>query len=157
MRVFLDANILFSASNPKWLTSLLLDVLELHGELVTSEFAARQRGQSRVLTHFLAEFPQCHRYEVQMPTRTSAFRPRTFLRERLALGQLFVFGKCVGSRFLRDSAIVTPCGEGAADEVRASNPGASSWLKEMVSRDWSGKVIRQVWRLHRVQSGVIFS
>jgi len=42
MRVFLDANILFSASNPKWLTSLLLDVLELHGELVTSEFAARK-------------------------------------------------------------------------------------------------------------------
>jgi hypothetical protein len=42
VRVFLDANILFSASNPKWLTSLLLDVLELHGELVTSEFAAQE-------------------------------------------------------------------------------------------------------------------
>ena len=42
MRVFLDANILFSASNPKWLSSLLLDVLELHGELVTSEFAAQE-------------------------------------------------------------------------------------------------------------------
>jgi hypothetical protein len=44
------------------------------------------------------------------------------LRERLTLGPLFPFGKCVSSRFLRDSAIVTPCGEGAADEVRASNP-----------------------------------
>ena len=42
MRVFLDANILFSASNPKWFTRLLLDVLELHGELVTSEFAAQE-------------------------------------------------------------------------------------------------------------------
>ena len=42
MRVFLDANILFSASNPKWLTSLLLDVLELHWKLVTSEFAAQE-------------------------------------------------------------------------------------------------------------------
>ena len=39
MRVFLDANILFSASNPKWLTRLLLEVLAGHGELVTSEFA----------------------------------------------------------------------------------------------------------------------
>ena len=42
MRVFLDANILFSASNPKWFTRLLLDVLELLGELVTSEFAAQE-------------------------------------------------------------------------------------------------------------------
>ena len=42
MRVFLDANILFSASNPKWFTRLLLDVLELHGELVTSEFEAQE-------------------------------------------------------------------------------------------------------------------
>jgi len=42
VRVFLDANILFSASNPKWFTRLLLDVLELHGELVTSEFAAQE-------------------------------------------------------------------------------------------------------------------
>ena len=42
MRVFLDANILFSASNPKWFTRLLLDVLVLHGELVTSEFAAQE-------------------------------------------------------------------------------------------------------------------
>jgi hypothetical protein len=38
----------------------------------------------------LAELPQCHRYEVLMPTRTSAFLSRTFLsvlvsRERLAL------------------------------------------------------------------------
>jgi hypothetical protein len=39
VRVFLDANILFSASNPKWLTGLLLEVLAGHGELVTSEFA----------------------------------------------------------------------------------------------------------------------
>jgi hypothetical protein len=42
VRVFLDANILFSASNPKWFTRLLLDVLVLHGELVTSEFAAQE-------------------------------------------------------------------------------------------------------------------
>ena len=48
MRVFLDANILFSASNPKWLTSLLLDVLELHGELVTSEFAAQEASEGSV-------------------------------------------------------------------------------------------------------------
>ena len=41
------------------------------------------------------------------------------LRERLSPDQLLVFGKCVSFRFLRDSAIVTPCGEGAADEVRA--------------------------------------
>jgi hypothetical protein len=39
VRVFLDANILFSVSNPKWLTGLLLEVLAGHGELVTSEFA----------------------------------------------------------------------------------------------------------------------
>ena len=32
----------FSASNPKWFTRLLLDVLEQHGELVTSEFAAQE-------------------------------------------------------------------------------------------------------------------
>ena len=28
----------------------------------------------------LAELPKSHRYEVLMPTRTSAFRARTFLR-----------------------------------------------------------------------------
>ena len=42
MRVFLDANILFSASNPKWLTGLLLEVLAAHGSLVTSEFALQE-------------------------------------------------------------------------------------------------------------------
>ena len=42
MRVFLDANILFSASNPKWLTGLLLEVLAGEGELVTSEFALQE-------------------------------------------------------------------------------------------------------------------
>ena len=42
MRVFLDANILFSASNPKWLTGLLLEVLAGHGELVASEFAIEE-------------------------------------------------------------------------------------------------------------------
>jgi len=42
VRVFLDANILFSASNPKWLTGLLLEVLTAHGSLVTSEFAAQE-------------------------------------------------------------------------------------------------------------------
>ncbi len=42
MRVFLDANILFSVSNPKWLRGLLLEVLAGHGELVTSEFAIRE-------------------------------------------------------------------------------------------------------------------
>ena len=60
------------------------------------------------------ELPQCHRYEVLMPTRTSAFRSRSFLRvllrERLSPVQLLVFGKCVDCRFLRDSAIVTPRG-----------------------------------------------
>ena len=55
-----------------------------------------------------------------MPTRVSAFVREPFsvswcLRERLAADQHFPFGKCVSSRFLRDSAIVTPCGEGAAD------------------------------------------
>ena len=42
MRVFLDANILFSASNPKWLTGLLLEVLAAEAELVTSEFALQE-------------------------------------------------------------------------------------------------------------------
>jgi hypothetical protein len=52
VRVFLDANILFSALNPKWLTSLLLDVLELHGELVTSEFAAQEARRRNVAAFF---------------------------------------------------------------------------------------------------------
>jgi len=42
VRVFLDANILFSASNPKWLTGLLLEVLAGEGELVPSEFALQE-------------------------------------------------------------------------------------------------------------------
>ncbi len=36
MRVFLDANILFSASNPKWLTRRLLNALEQAGAALSS-------------------------------------------------------------------------------------------------------------------------
>ena len=49
-----------------------------------AKHAFKSIKNKKFASHFdalgLAELPQCHRSEVLMPTRTSAFRPRSFLR-----------------------------------------------------------------------------
>lgn len=42
MRIFLDANILFSAANPKWHTAVLVDWLMDHMECITSPYAIEE-------------------------------------------------------------------------------------------------------------------
>lgn len=42
MKVFLDANILFSAANPQWLTGRLLELLVGHAQLVTTAYALEE-------------------------------------------------------------------------------------------------------------------
>ena len=52
MKVFLDANILFSAANPRWLTRQLLDALEeFSAELVSSAYAWDE-AERNVRGHF---------------------------------------------------------------------------------------------------------
>ncbi|MFZ4587791.1 MAG: hypothetical protein ACOYNG_02265 [Terrimicrobiaceae bacterium] len=42
MRILLDANILFPASNPKWLAGPMLEALARHREWSASEFAIEE-------------------------------------------------------------------------------------------------------------------
>ena len=51
MRVFLDANILFSASNPKWLTHDFVDLLLRRAECVTNGYAAEE-ARRNLARHF---------------------------------------------------------------------------------------------------------
>jgi predicted nucleic acid-binding protein len=52
VKVFLDANILFSASNPRWLTRQLLDALEQAGvELLCSAYVWEE-AERNVRAHF---------------------------------------------------------------------------------------------------------
>lgn len=53
MRVFLDANILFSASHPRWHTHGLIQLLLQHCECVTSVYAAEEAIRN-VTRHFPA-------------------------------------------------------------------------------------------------------
>lgn len=55
MKVFLDANILFSASNPQWLTRQLLDVLNQAGAELTSSDYVWDEAEWNVRSHF----PEC--------------------------------------------------------------------------------------------------
>lgn len=66
MRVFLDANILFSASSPTSRTFFLLSVLREHGELVTSPYAVEEAAKNlgrkmppEALYHFDAVIRLC--------------------------------------------------------------------------------------------------
>lgn len=54
MRIFLDANILFSASNPKWLTHEFVQVLFLHAECVTNAYALEEARRN-----LAKHFPKC--------------------------------------------------------------------------------------------------
>jgi len=42
MRIFLDANILFSAANPKWFTHDFVELLLRHGDCLTNVYAAEE-------------------------------------------------------------------------------------------------------------------
>ena len=52
MKVFLDANILFSASNPQWLTRHLLGALEQSGAALTSSEYVWDEAERNVRSHF---------------------------------------------------------------------------------------------------------
>ena len=47
----------------------------------------------------VSELPQCHRSEVLMPTRTSAFRPRSFLRVLVSPREACAAGDVVEARW----------------------------------------------------------
>ncbi|HSH09464.1 MAG TPA: hypothetical protein VK995_03695 [Oceanipulchritudo sp.] len=53
MKVFLDANILFSASNPQWLTRHLLDALEQSGAALTSSDYVWDEAERNVRSHLV--------------------------------------------------------------------------------------------------------
>jgi len=52
VKVFLDANILFSASNPQWLTLQLLDALERAGATLVSSAYVLDEAERNVRSHF---------------------------------------------------------------------------------------------------------
>jgi hypothetical protein len=52
VKVFRDANILFSAANPRWLTRHLLDVLEQTGAELTSSAYVWDEAERNVRSHF---------------------------------------------------------------------------------------------------------
>lgn len=52
MKVFLDANILFSAANPRWLTRQLLDAIEQSGEELMSSAYTWDEAERNVQSHF---------------------------------------------------------------------------------------------------------
>jgi len=51
VKVFLDANILFSASNPRWLTGQLLDALEQSGAELMSSAYVWDEAERNVRSH----------------------------------------------------------------------------------------------------------
>jgi len=51
VRVFLDANILFSASNPNWLTGKLLEKLAEHADLLTTDYAYEEAARNLASHH----------------------------------------------------------------------------------------------------------
>ncbi|MDR3402025.1 MAG: hypothetical protein P4L99_05955 [Chthoniobacter sp.] len=57
MRVFLDANILFSAANPKWLTHDFVELLIQRTECVTNVYAAEE-ARRNLTKHFPKHLPQ---------------------------------------------------------------------------------------------------
>ena len=57
MRVFLDANILFSAANPKWLTHGFVELLLSRAVCVTNGYAAEE-ARRNLANHFPNNLPQ---------------------------------------------------------------------------------------------------
>jgi len=51
MRVFLDANILFSAAQPKIRLRMLLDLVARHGECLTNAYAVEEARRNLELKH----------------------------------------------------------------------------------------------------------
>lgn len=57
MRIFLDANILFSAANPKWRTHDFVELLLRHGKCLTNLYAAEE-ARRNLAKHFPAHLPR---------------------------------------------------------------------------------------------------
>lgn len=60
MKVFLDANILFSASNPQWLTRRLLEALEQAGATLVSSAYVWEEAERNVRSHFPNNLMELH-------------------------------------------------------------------------------------------------
>lgn len=60
MKVFLDANILFSASNPQWLTRQLLEALEQAGASLISSAYVWEEAERNVRSHFPKNLMELH-------------------------------------------------------------------------------------------------
>ncbi|MEI9897319.1 MAG: hypothetical protein WDN28_26525 [Chthoniobacter sp.] len=60
MRIFLDANILFSAANPKWLTHDFVELLLRHADCLTNAYAAEE-ARRNLTKHFPKQAAQLDR------------------------------------------------------------------------------------------------